>query len=206
MHTGGGMGPLTRGDVLRRAAAGALTIGLGGSIAALAASGAAAGTEPPSEEDLAWVRMGASAELLAIDFYDRAIASHRFSGAEREYLRGVRSVERAHYAALAAALVDIPPLPADFRFLYPPRTFTAAERVSDLGVRLETVFVGVYLGAVEAIVDPALRLLAAQIAAAEGRHAGVIDSMAGSVSAGSDFPAPLDIEQATDALAPYLGP
>lgn len=199
------MGGLTRADVLRRGAVGGLTLGLGGSLAALGASGAAAGTEPPSEEDMAWVRMAASAELLAIDFYDRAIASHRFHRAERDYLREVRSAERAHYAALAAALVDLPPLPGDFRFLYPPRTFTAVERISDLGVKLETIFVGVYLGAVEAIVDPALHVLAAQIAAAEGRHAGVIDAMAGSFSAGTDFPTPLDIEQATDALAPYLG-
>lgn len=199
------MGGLTRADVLRRGTVGGLTLGLGGSIAALAASGAAAGTEPPGEEDMAIVRLGAAAELLAIDFYSRAIASRHFSAVERGYLGEARSAERAHYAALAALLGDTPPMADDFRFTYPAKTFTTAERISALGVKLETIFVGVYLGAADALVDPGLASLAAQLAAAEARHAGVIDSMAGSVSAGADFPTPLDVEQATDALAPYLG-
>ena len=112
---------------------------------------------------------------------------------------------RDHYAALAAALGDAPPLADDFQFTYPARSFQTPERIVALGVKLETIFVGVYLGAAQALVDPTLRLVASQIAAAEARHAGVIDSMAGTVAAGSSFPAALDIEQATEALAPYLG-
>ena len=95
--------------------------------------------------------------------------------------------------------------PTDFRFTYPARSFLTSERIVALGVKLETILVGVYLGAAQALVDPTLRLVASQIAAAEARHAGVIDSMAVTVAAGSSFPAALDIERATEALAPYLG-
>ena len=201
------MGGMTRADVLRRGTLGGLTLGIAGSLAALAAPRAAAGgEEPPSEEDLAIVRMGAAAELLAIDFYNRALASRRFTAAERGYLGAARNAERNHYAALAVALGDAaPPLADDFQFTYPPRSFKTPERIVALGVKLETIFVGVYLGAAQALVDPTLRLVASQIAAAEARHAGVIDSMAGLIAAGSAFPAALDVEQATAALAPYLG-
>src|SRR6185503_5254047 len=91
------LGGLTRADVLRRGVLGGLTLGISGSVAALTASRAAAGEEPPSDDqeaDLALVRMSASAELLAIDFHTRALASGQLTAAERAALGNLRRADR----------------------------------------------------------------------------------------------------------------
>lgn len=202
------MGGLTRADVLRRGVLGGLTLGISGSIAALTASRAAAGEEPPSDDqeaDLALVRMSASSELLAIDFYNRALASGHLTSAERANLADLRRAERDHYAALAALLGDAPPVADDFYFYYPAKAFSSRPKIASTGAKLETTIVGIYLGAVGSLADPGLRALAAQLAASDARHAGVLAAMSGGDAAGASFPVSLDVEHASELLAPYLG-
>lgn len=203
------MGGLTRADVLRRGVLGGLTLGISGSIAALTASRAAAGEEPPSDDqeaDLALVRMSASSELLAIDFYSRALgASRHLTSAERANLADLRHAEREHYAALAALLGDTPPVADDFYFYYPAKAFSSHSKIASTGAKLETTIVGIYLGAVGSLADPGLRALAAQLAASDARHAGVLAEMSSGDAAGASFPVSLDVEQASELLAPYLG-
>lgn len=195
---------LTRADVIRQGIMGALAFAAAGSAAAVAATPAAAGTEPTSDEDLAFIRLAAAAELLAIDFYTRTLASGHFSGRERSNLVAARTVERQHYGRLAD-LLEGPPLADDFAFTYPAGSFRTRPATVKLGTKLEGIFAGTYLGGVEVLTDVWLRLLAAQLAAAEGRHAGWLAGLGGGVTAGPVFPEPLDAEEATDALAPYLG-
>jgi rubrerythrin len=198
---------MTRADLLARGTRMGLALAATGSAAALAAS-AAAGQEAPGEEDLATVRMAASAELLGIDFYTRALATDHFSREEAGYLREARRAEQEHYRVLAATLVEatqLPPLAEDFEFTYPARGFTTRQATIALGTKLETVFVSTYLGGVASLVDAGLRNAAAQIAAVENRHAGAFAAMAGLSPAGPAFPEGYDVERASAALASYLG-
>ena len=55
-----------------------------------------------ADSDLA--KVAATAELLAIDFYKRALASRRFNGDELEYLAAARDNEITHYDLLKEAL------------------------------------------------------------------------------------------------------
>ena len=138
------MGELTRGELLSRTARLAGGVLAGGAVAALAAGPALAGDAPveegPSEEDLAIVRLAASAELLAINFYTRAIASRRILGDDRAYMVKARSNEKEHYTALAAVLGATAPIADDFQFVYPPGAFRSRAKIATVGVTLETAF------------------------------------------------------------------
>jgi len=204
------MAELSRGELLSRAGRVGAGLVVGGTVAALVAGPAFGGETPPeeegpSEEDLASIRLAAAAELLAIDFYARALAARRFSGEVRRYFARARGNELAHYAALAKVLGDGAPVRDDFQFVYPSRTFASRSKTASVGVKLETAFVGAYLGAVASLTDPSLRNVAAQIAASEAQHLSVLSGLANGTPIGSPFPAPLDAEQASDALDPFLG-
>ena len=203
------MGELSRGELLSRTARLGAGLLAGGAVAALAVGPASAGDVPaeegPSEEDLAIVRLAASAELLAIDFYTRAIASRRILGEDRAYLVKARSNEKEHYTALAAVLGETAPIADDFQFVYPPGTFRSRAKIAAVGVTLETAFLGAYLGGVAALADANLRDTAAQIGASEAQHLSVLSDLKDGRPIGPAFPAALDVEEATAALDPFLG-
>jgi Ferritin-like domain len=90
----------TRATFLRRGAQGGLALVAGGSLLGLA-EGTALGA-PTADSDIA--KLAATAELLAIDFYRRAIASRKFSRDELAYMQAALANEQAHYKALAGVL------------------------------------------------------------------------------------------------------
>lgn len=154
-------------------------------------------------EDLAILGVAARAELLAIDFYDRAARAPGFTAAQERYLRDVADHERAHYATLAAALGD--DVPAGLRFAYPDGTFDSPASAARTGAALEATFLGAYLGAVAELVDPGLRAVAARIAAAEAQHLSALDALLDPVPAQApSLPSVLTVREAADALAPFL--
>ena len=65
---------------------------------------------------------------------------------------------------------------------------------------LETAFLGAYLGAVDGSQTRALKQPAARIAASEAQHLSVFARLAGAGPVGLSFPAPLTIDEASDAL------
>jgi hypothetical protein len=123
----------------------------------------------------------------------------------RAHLTDLRRSDREHYAALAGLLGDTPPVAEDFYFYYPAKAFSSRARIADTGTALETALAGIYLGAVGTLGGADLRTLAAQLAASDARHAGVLAGMTGGDPAGAAFPTSLDVEQATELLAPWLG-
>jgi ferritin-like protein len=181
----------TRAGLLRR-----------GAVAALAASGAgalagAASADAPADADLAFARLLVATELLADDFYTRALAAGLTAPAP---LREARANERAHYAALAAILdaTGQPPATAgDIDFSYPAGAFASTGSLSHLGADLETLQVGAYLGAADALASEPLRGIAARIAANEAQHLTIFQPFRNS------FPVALSIEQASNALGTY---
>jgi hypothetical protein len=118
-------------------------------------------------------------------------------------LRRSLSDERRHYRALAAvvrAAGATPATAADIDFIYPRRGFATSAAVLALGARLESLFLGAYLGAVAGFEDGPLKLTAARIAANEAQHLSVFMGAARGERIGPAFPRPLTIDRASNEL------
>jgi hypothetical protein len=189
----------TRAAFLSRGAKGGLALVAGGSLLAVT-SGPAHGATA-ADADIA--KLAATAELLAIDFYTRAIASKKFSGDELSYMAAALGNERDHYAALAGVLGSA--APKGVKFKYPTGSFRSARSIGALGQALETAFVGAYMGAVTALKSNELKGVAAQIGANESRHLSVLSNIAARrIVAAPALPRVLTAAQATKAVTPFL--
>jgi rubrerythrin len=190
----------TRAAFLSRGAKGGLALVAGGSLLA-ATSGPAFGAAT-ADTDIA--KLAATAELLAIDFYSKAIGSGKFSGAEKAYMSAALQNEKDHYKALAGVLGKA--APKGLTFKYPAGTFGSAMAIGKLGQALETAFVGAYLGAVTALKSNDLKGVAATIGANESRHLAILSNIAaGTIVSGPSFPKALTAAAATKAVTPFLG-
>jgi hypothetical protein len=173
----------------------------------LVAAGAAllmpgAARSAPPDGDLAYLRLLVGAELLAIDFHTRALRSKKLGSSASTFRRSLAD-ERAHYAALAHLLTSAgqPPATAgDVDFAYPRRSFASRAAIGRLAWRIETLLLGAYLGAVQDVETPELRLPVGQIAANEAQHLSAVAPLAGRRRIGNPFPAALTISAASAAL------
>ncbi len=193
---------ISRGALLAR---GGAALVAGSSLGALAGAARAA-TLP--DGDLAYARLLVASELLALDFYRKAIGSRHFAGAELRSLWLARADEREHYRSAARILTDAGQVPAtasDIDFTYPRGSFASRRAIARLGVRLESLFVSAYLGAVGGYQTEALKELAARAAASEAQHLSVFAGEAGGRRVGSAFPRPLPITKVSDVLDRYTG-
>jgi hypothetical protein len=190
----------TRAAFLSRGAKGGLALVAGGSLLA-ATTGSAFGAASVTDTDIA--KLAATAELLAIDFYTRAIKSGKLRGAEAAYLRAALRNEKDHYKALAGVLGK--KAPRGIKFKYPAGTFASARSIGTTGQALETAFVGAYLGAVTALRSNDLKGVAAQIGNNESRHLAILSNIAaGTIVSGPSFPKPFTAAQATKAVTPFV--
>ena len=197
-------GALSRTQLLARSAKGGAALVLAGSAAGTFARRAAA--DPISDADLAYARLLVAAELLAADFYDRVIAAKLFEGQALKSLKRARFNEQEHYDSVATILNDAgqaPAVAADIDFAYPKEAFASKGAVASLGIELETLFLGAYLGAVGGLQSSALKQPFAQIAANEAQHLSVFTGLTGRDPVGISFPAPLSVDEASDALDAY---
>ena len=189
----------TRASFLSRGARGGLALVAGGSVLGLAEGTALGATS--ADADIA--KLAATAELLAIDFYKKAIASKKFKGAELGYMAAALGNEQAHYKALAGVLGSA--APKGLKFKYPRGAFGSAKLIGGLGQALETAFVGAYMGAVTALKSNELKGVAAQIGANESRHLSVLTNIAaGRIVPAPALPAVYTAAQATKAVTPFL--
>ena len=190
----------SRGAFLSRGAKGGIALVAGGSLLATT-TGVAFGAAT-TDTDIA--KVAATAELLAIDFYGRAIKSGKFKGAELAYMAAALQNEKEHYKALAGVLGS--GAPKNLMFKYPDGTFRSAKSIGGLGQALETAFVGAYLGAVTALKSNDLKGVAAQIGNNESRHLAILSNIAaGTIVSGPSFPKALTAAQATKAVTPFVG-
>ena len=193
------MSGTTRAQFLTRGAKGGLALVAGGAVLGLA-EGTAFGAVT-TDADIA--KLAATAELLAIDFYNHAIASRKLKGDELAYLAGAKSNEVAHYDALKGVLKSA--TPTGLKFTYPTGAFSSRKSIGMLGEALETAFVGAYMGAVGSLESDALKSVAAEIGACESRHLSVLTNIAaGSIVPAPDLPKVLSAAQAGAALKPFL--
>jgi Ferritin-like domain len=190
----------SRAAFLSRGARGGIALVAGGSLLA-ATTGQAFGATT-TDTDIA--KLAATAELLAIDFYGKALKSGKFSGAEQAYMAAALQNEKDHYKALAGVLKAA--APKSLMFKYPAGAFATAKSIGGLGQALETAFVGAYLGAVTALKSNELKGVAAQIGNNESRHLAILSNIAaGTIVSGPSFPKALTAAQATKAVTPFVG-
>jgi hypothetical protein len=193
------VGPLTRTELLRRGGGGAAVV-LAGSALGFAPTARAAA---PSDNDLAYARLLTAAELLAIDFYRRALGSKRVGSGADGQLRRSLADERKHYRAMAATLVaagQAAATAADIDFTYPRRAFGSSASIAALGARLEALFLGAYLGAVAGFQSDELKLGAARVAASEAQHLSVFTGEVRGVWIGPAFPRAMAIDRVSAEL------
>jgi Ferritin-like domain len=193
---------LSRAGLLKRGA-------LGGGAFLVSASGMSAFAQAASADtipdgDLAYLRLLIAAELLAVDFQGRALASGKLRGGGAHALfRRIRADEKAHYAHLAAQMTaagQTPATSADIDFTYPKGSFRTQASMVKLAGRLERLMVGAYVGAVESTVTPALRLAIGQIAANEAQHESALAGLGGRSPIGKAFAPAMEIGAVSDAL------
>ena len=181
------------GGALLVSASGLPTLGFAGT--------ASAGTTP--DGDLAYLRVLIAAELLAVDFQGKALRSRKLKHAAHSLFSRIRSDEKQHYSRLATLLTDAgqtPATAADIDFTYPKGTFSTQGSITRLAGRLEHLMVGAYLGAVENVETPALRLPIGQIAANEAQHQGALAALHGQPVVGKPFAPALQIGAVSNAL------
>ena len=191
---------VNRGQFLTTGLRGGLALVAAGSLLA-ATAGSALGAETG---DVAIAKLAATAELLAIDFYGKAIASGTFTGDQLGYMTAAKQNEQDHYDALAAVLAS--DAPKGLTFTYPAGTFASANSVAVTGIALETAFVGAYIGAVEALTSNELKATAGLVGANEAQHLATFKRIGAGdkLVANPSFPDGLTADQATKAVTPFL--
>lgn len=158
-----------------------------------------------TEDELAWLRLGASAELVAEALCASAARTQALSRGERRRFGETLAADRRHYELLAAAIGADAPTETDFSIGFRRGTFASRSRLLGVALRIKRTLVGLNLGGAAAISDSGLRALTARIAASEAAHVSYLSSLAGHGVLGAALPKPLNMEQATEQLAPFWG-
>jgi hypothetical protein len=191
----------TRGQFLSKSGVTVLAVGAG-----LGPLAAAARADTFPDNDLAYLRMLISTELLGADFYKNAVAAQPYQGAAAKELKLALANERDHYTALATVFTSAGQAPAttdDIDFSYPKGSFATTGAVTKLAITLETLFLGAYLGAVAGVQSTSLHQPLAQIAANQAQHLAVFSQLLGRPGFKAALPAPLTIDVVTQALTAY---
>lgn len=191
---------LSRSALLRRGGAALLASAAGTS---LLAAGASAATP---DGDLAYLRLLIGVELLAADFQSRAAASGKLRGGAGAALKQMHGDENAHYAGLAqlvTAAGEVPATADDIDFAYPKESFASQGSILRSAWSIETLSVGAYLGAIENVQTPEIRLPLGQIAANEAQHVSALAAALGRPTIGHAFAPSLSIDDVSTQLDRY---
>jgi len=192
---------ITRAQVLSRSAKGGAALLVGGS--ALGALVAEAAAEPLPTADLDTARLLVGIELLASDFYSRAIKAAKTDRRVTSFVKRASANERDHYRALSVILTRAgvtPAGPDDFDFTYADGTFASKRAIVKFAEMLEATTLGAYLTALGTTENSALRAPMALIAACEAQHSAYFTTAAGGKPFGRSFPRALPIDQVAKML------
>jgi len=195
---------LSRAGLLRRGAAGGGALLLSGSAVSVLAGSATAAGIPDS--DLSYLRLLIGAELLAADFQTEALASGKVAARPAPLLKQMLADENAHYQGLATLLAGAGQVAAtsdDINFAYPKGSFDSESAILKLAWTIEDLTLGAYLGAVQNVQTPQLRLPIGQIAANEAQHVSALAVSAGRPAIGRAFAPSLQIAAVSTALDAY---
>jgi hypothetical protein len=187
--------------------AGLLRSGVGGGVALIGLgvwAGPAGATVP--DVDLSYLRLLVGAELLKADFATRAVAKGTLAAPAAGIVRRMHAADNAHYTGLAALMNDAgqpPATAADIDFSYPRGSFTSARATALLAWKLTSLALGAYLGALENVQTPSIRLPLGQIAANEAQQLSALAPLVGRRAIGGAFAAALPIDVVSSSLDGY---
>ena len=194
----------TRAELLARTARGGAAVVVTGGVFGTLASRATAAIGPA---DVPTVTLALAAELLGAELYRQMLASDVLGTHNEGYLKRALANETAHYTAVARVLSEAGQTPgraSDFDFTFPRNSFTTARAAARLGMRLETAFIGIYLGAVKSLQDATTRSVFARIAASQAQHQSLFSRIALNKPIGMCFPVALSLEEGSAALEPFI--
>ena len=191
--------------------------GIGGALAAsaaglpLTARAGAATPVRPAGEDIGFFQWGATAELVSLAFYDRALhetldrGARGFSPAERKRLQLARAGDAEHLRRLRFTLQGDAPKAGDFTIALPDSTFQSRRSILEFGVTLAELIAGVYLDGVTSASDAGTRALLGRLLASEAQQISALHVLAGA-PATAGLLRPVFPQEASDALDRYIQP
>jgi rubrerythrin len=184
-----------------------------GAAASLAALLAACGGDEPTESgtktaqggDLGLLNYALTLEYLEADFYAQVTSSGLFKGREQKILEQVLANERAHVELLKSSAEKLG-RPAE----RPEGNFDEVldggrKKALSTAARLEDLGAAAYLGAAREITSPKILAAALSIHSVEGRHAAVLNHLAGKpFSPDGAFATPLSRDEVLGQASVYI--
>lgn len=148
---------------------------------ALAVATASAERYPPAPQgdDIAFVQLGAVAELVTAELYRSAAASDLLEPRERRAFERLAKQQRQSFAGINKLLGEDAITAADFGVRIPGDVLRSAGKTTALAARFERLLAGLYLSGVQSVLDPPTRLLVGQRLAAASRDLTLIREMRG---------------------------
>ena len=218
-HGSGGsaLGEIAKDPVSRRRffALGGATGGAGALLAACGGNGnsttsTASGTTAESDAlaqfgkgDLGIVNYALTLEYLEAAFYADVVGSGLFKGADLALIKGIRSNEDAHVAALEGTAKKLGGTPAP-----KPKTrfpINDANQVLMLAATVENLGAAAYLGQAAAIQSPEVLAAALAIHTVEGRHASALNTLTGQpFTPDGAFAVPAEANDVLDQVKPFI--
>jgi len=198
------MGAMSRAGFLRQGVIGGGAVLV--SASGLGAFASAAFADAPSDGDLAYLRLLIAVELLAVDFYGRALEHGDLRRSYSALARQIRGEEHEHYTLLAGLLRAAGQTPAtagDIDFSYPAGTFARRRSILGFAKELERVLAGAYIDAVEHVQTPGYRETMARILANEAQHHGALAVLEGEPVIEKRFPSPFRMSALSNFLDNY---
>jgi hypothetical protein len=195
------MGQVSRRTLLARAG-----IGTGAGVFALLGATAAPAFRAASTTDLANVRLVCAAKRVAINWDTQWVNTPAAvaDSTEADTIRAVRKQEQRHYATLAPLLNGTAPSDDDYTFTFPKGALRSPDLAVAFAVDLETMMLGLVVGAAERTVDPDVSATLTSIVAADGQHLSALSVLGGGSGLVDGLPPGLGIEDAGNQLAPFL--
>ena len=192
------MGKLSRSQFLLLGATGALAA----VTTPVAAAQAPAVT--PQGDDLGYLQWGATAELVSVAFWNRALRERGLGERGRRWIRAMRDGDAGHVRALRAVLGEETPTSDDFAVVLPRHAFASRARILSLGEEIEAHVTGVYLDGVSQALDPGTRLLLGRLLVNDVQHLDSLRALADGSSVFAQLSDPVDLESAGTWLDAFL--
>lgn len=158
----------------------------------------------PQGDDVSYVLWGATAEMVSIAYYTRALADGKFSPRAARRLRAARTADRDHLRRLKAVLGEDAPSEDDLEIVLPDNAFKTRARILDFGIDLERRITGVYLDGVARTTDEGTRLLLGRLLISDGQHLTMLRGLDHRPQSDAGLRAPVRISQASPWLDRFL--
>jgi hypothetical protein len=158
------------------------------------------------DSDLSNLRLLVGAELLALDYQGQALSGGHLSAPASALFTQAVAADTAHYNGLVDLLGKgnvVAATADDIDFAYPKGSFDSEAAILKLADQIQALALGAYIGALENIQTPLLRLPVAQIAANEAQHVAALGALAGKPVLGRAFGPALQIDAVSAALSDF---